>query len=394
MPKTIAVRKAKEMMAASTLSLILSSIVASFAGMSRLSGAGVRRHNVGKLRMLRPEPSNLHVGLHNLPIQGVSQSRTLRLNNNSLHLDNRPTTFSLSNVLTKRSCNYIAGASNCSQMPTAENTRQDEEQVMLRDVAGESQRSSRPVPRHSPPHALTKRPAQRARRRLDMQQSRPWWPPAATKTRLGWKDARRSRPDGGRRRRRGQPLDRQLQGRPRHHRQGAGRAPLADDPGRRLRRQAPRRIRMEARRPGDAERLGLRRDASRRLCAGRPCQGRLAGAEAASSQPPRPWPSAPRGTPQCSRDGAGKAWRDTGRGPVVVTGAAGGVGSVAVALLAKLGYQVVASTGRATEADYLRAWVPPRSSTAPSFPARRGRSARNAGRAASMPSAATRWPTC
>jgi acrylyl-CoA reductase (NADPH) len=42
------------------------------------------------------------------------------------------------------------------------------------------------------------------------------------------------------------------------------------------------------------------------------------------------------------------------RGPVVVTGAAGGVGSVAVALLAKLGYPVVASTGRTAEADYLR----------------------------------------
>jgi acrylyl-CoA reductase (NADPH) len=43
-----------------------------------------------------------------------------------------------------------------------------------------------------------------------------------------------------------------------------------------------------------------------------------------------------------------------GRGPVVVTGAAGGVGSVAVALLAKLGYTVIASTGRTTEADYLK----------------------------------------
>jgi acrylyl-CoA reductase (NADPH) len=42
------------------------------------------------------------------------------------------------------------------------------------------------------------------------------------------------------------------------------------------------------------------------------------------------------------------------RGPVVVTGAAGGVGSVAVAILAKLGYEVVASTGRTEEADYLR----------------------------------------
>lgn len=42
------------------------------------------------------------------------------------------------------------------------------------------------------------------------------------------------------------------------------------------------------------------------------------------------------------------------RGPVIVTGAAGGVGSVAVALLSKLGYSVVASTGRVAEADYLR----------------------------------------
>jgi acrylyl-CoA reductase (NADPH) len=43
-----------------------------------------------------------------------------------------------------------------------------------------------------------------------------------------------------------------------------------------------------------------------------------------------------------------------GNGPVIVTGAAGGVGSVAIALLAKLGYMVVASTGRATEAAYLK----------------------------------------
>jgi len=42
------------------------------------------------------------------------------------------------------------------------------------------------------------------------------------------------------------------------------------------------------------------------------------------------------------------------RGSIVVTGAAGGVGSVAVALLAKLGYTVVASTGRPAEADYLK----------------------------------------
>ena len=41
-------------------------------------------------------------------------------------------------------------------------------------------------------------------------------------------------------------------------------------------------------------------------------------------------------------------------GPVVVTGAAGGVGSVATAVLGKLGYHVIASTGRAAEADYLK----------------------------------------
>ncbi|MEI8147405.1 MAG: MDR family oxidoreductase, partial [Alphaproteobacteria bacterium] len=42
------------------------------------------------------------------------------------------------------------------------------------------------------------------------------------------------------------------------------------------------------------------------------------------------------------------------RGPVVVTGAAGGVGSVATAILGKLGYHVIASTGRAQEAGYLK----------------------------------------
>ncbi|MEE2775158.1 MAG: MDR family oxidoreductase [Acidobacteriota bacterium] len=42
-------------------------------------------------------------------------------------------------------------------------------------------------------------------------------------------------------------------------------------------------------------------------------------------------------------------------GDVVVTGAAGGVGSVAVALLSRLGYRVIASTGRAETHDYLKA---------------------------------------
>ncbi len=44
-----------------------------------------------------------------------------------------------------------------------------------------------------------------------------------------------------------------------------------------------------------------------------------------------------------------------GAGEVLVTGATGGVGSVAVAVLARLGYRVVAATGKAAEADYLQA---------------------------------------
>jgi acrylyl-CoA reductase (NADPH) len=43
-----------------------------------------------------------------------------------------------------------------------------------------------------------------------------------------------------------------------------------------------------------------------------------------------------------------------GSGPVIVTGAAGGVGSVAVVLLSKLGYEVSASTGRLAETGYLK----------------------------------------
>jgi len=41
-------------------------------------------------------------------------------------------------------------------------------------------------------------------------------------------------------------------------------------------------------------------------------------------------------------------------GPVVVTGAAGGVGSIATAVLSRLGYHVIASTGRVAEAGYLK----------------------------------------
>ena len=42
------------------------------------------------------------------------------------------------------------------------------------------------------------------------------------------------------------------------------------------------------------------------------------------------------------------------KGDIIVTGAAGGVGSVALVLLSKLGYSAVASTGRPEEADFLK----------------------------------------
>ena len=42
------------------------------------------------------------------------------------------------------------------------------------------------------------------------------------------------------------------------------------------------------------------------------------------------------------------------QGPIAVSGAAGGVGSIAVAVLAKLGYRVIASTGRKEETEFLK----------------------------------------
>ena len=42
------------------------------------------------------------------------------------------------------------------------------------------------------------------------------------------------------------------------------------------------------------------------------------------------------------------------KGPVIVNGATGGVGSIAIGILARLGYKVVALTGKETENDYLR----------------------------------------
>ena len=46
---------------------------------------------------------------------------------------------------------------------------------------------------------------------------------------------------------------------------------------------------------------------------------------------------------------------EPGSGEILVTGASGGVGSIAVSILAGWGYRVVASTGRSAEAPYLTA---------------------------------------
>ena len=75
-----------------------------------------------------------------------------------------------------------------------------------------------------------------------------------------------------------------------------------------------------------------------------------------ASTPARPWSSARPASPPSSRSrrletGSGSR---PATGPVLVTGATGGVGSMAVALLARHGYEVVASTGKTHEHDYLR----------------------------------------
>lgn len=81
-------------------------------------------------------------------------------------------------------------------------------------------------------------------------------------------------------------------------------------------------------------------------------------------------------------------------GDVLVTGANGGVGSIAIALLSGLGYQVVASTGRLEEGGYLRKLGPPRSSIAGRCRSRGRRSPAKDGPVPSTRSAATHWPTC
>jgi acrylyl-CoA reductase (NADPH) len=59
-------------------------------------------------------------------------------------------------------------------------------------------------------------------------------------------------------------------------------------------------------------------------------------------------------TAALSVDALERAGLIVGSGPVLVTGATGGVGSVAVGMLAARGYEVVASTGKAASSDWLK----------------------------------------
>ncbi len=81
-----------------------------------------------------------------------------------------------------------------------------------------------------------------------------------------------------------------------------------------------------------------------------------------------------------------------GDGEVLVTGAAGGVGSVSVALLARRGFRVTAATGRPIPMTICSASAPPASWSAPPLPKRAGRCRRSAGRAPSTASAPPRSP--
>ena len=80
-------------------------------------------------------------------------------------------------------------------------------------------------------------------------------------------------------------------------------------------------------------------------------------------------------------------------GPILVTGASGGVGSAAVALLAHAGFEVVASSGKTTEHDYLKELgASPRRRPRVHRGRRPYLGARSCGRASSTASAGGRWP--
>ncbi len=163
--------------------------------------------------------------------------------------------------------------------------------------------------------------------------------------------------DGGRRHRRRLAFHGELQGRPRRHRPLPGGAQIPHDPRHRS-RGTVRESANAAFKPGDAVLLngfGL----SESHYGGYAERARVKGDWLV------PLPAAFTPSQAMAIGTAGYtamlcvlALEDAGitpaKGPVVVTGASGGVGSVAIAVLAKLGYRVIASTGRTEEEPYLK----------------------------------------
>ena len=163
---------------------------------------------------------------------------------------------------------------------------------------------------------------------------------------------------GRRRHGAGRMVDLELQGRPGGHRQGTGGAALSDDRRHRFRRHRRNLVQsgVEGRRQGDRQWLG---HGVKPISAPMP---KRRGSRATG------WVRLPEGmstrdamaigtagyTAMLSVLALEKYGLTAKSGPVIVTGAAGGVGSVATAVLSKLGYHVIASTGRMAEADYLK----------------------------------------
>jgi len=208
---------------------------------------------------------------------------------------------------------------------------------------------------------------------------------------------RRRRPHDGRRHGAGDPFDRQLQGRARHHGPLAGGAAVPHDPGRRLRGHGRDVVASggQTGRCRGAERLGRRRDPSRRLCGARPRQGRLARAAAAGVQPGRR-----HGDRHCrlhrhaGRAGDREAGARAERRPRARHGGGrrGRIGRGGAAEPARVARHRLDGGGPRKRGS---CWGsgPPRSSGATSCRSPVGRSARSAGPRRSTPSARTRWPT-
>ena len=157
---------------------------------------------------------------------------------------------------------------------------------------------------------------------------------------------------------------------------------------------APSNAVLQERRQGAVERLGSRGDPLGRTRAAGARQSRLADSAAgALLRRGRRWPSAPPAIRPCCASWPWSGMASTpGDGEILVTGAAGGVGSVAVALLSKLGFRVAAMTGRPAEADFLRQLGAAEILDRAQFAARASRWPRNAGPARSTWWAAIPWP--